>query len=84
MASTASKTAVAQGVITRRNIVKFISSYWTKNKCAPSLTEISAGVGLASHSAVRTHLLILQNEGKVTWQAGKMRSVRVLKPKPKR
>jgi SOS-response transcriptional repressor LexA len=83
MTTTASHSAVAQGIETRKQIVRFIRDYWRKNKTAPSLTEISTGVGLASHSAVRTHLLELRNQGNVTWVQGKMRTVRVVE-KPKR
>lgn len=81
MTTTASHSAVAQGVQTRKLIVRFIREYWRKNKTAPSLTEISAGVGLASHSAVRTHLMELREQKVITWVPGKMRTVRVVEKK---
>lgn len=67
-----------QGDATRAKITSFIQSYIAQNGVSPALTEIAAGVGLASHNAVRNHLLQLQSAGKVTWQPGKFRTLRVV------
>jgi SOS-response transcriptional repressor LexA len=71
-------TNLERGEDTRKRIMKFIKDYWKKNGCAPSLTEIAEGVSLSTHNSVRTHLLVLQNEGKVAWQPGKMRTIRLV------
>lgn len=67
-----------QGRQTRARIVEFIGNYHAENHVAPSLQEIADGVGLASHNAVRNHLLALKADGKVTWVEGRYRTVRVV------
>ena len=74
-------TTMSRGDQTRASIIKFIKAYWKKNETAPSLIEIADGVGLRTHNSVRTHLLVLRNQGQVTWREGQMRTVRVLEPK---
>lgn len=73
---------MARGDEMRERIKKFIREYHVDNGVAPSLTEIADGVGLSSHNAVRTHLLLLQARGEVTWQPGKYRTIRVIDPEP--
>lgn len=70
--------SIRQGIKTRAKIIKFITKYHGKYGCSPSLQEIAAGVGLASHNAVRAHLLTLRAAGVVTWVDGRYRTVRVL------
>lgn len=67
-----------QGDATRAKIISFVQTYIAENGVSPALTEIAAGVGLASHNAVRNHLLQLQSAGKVTWMPGKFRTLRVV------
>lgn len=43
----------------------------------PTVQEITDEVGLTSTSTTWFHLEILRAEGAVTWEAGKMRTIRV-------
>lgn len=68
-----------QGASRRAQIKAFISSYREKNDgLSPSLQEIGDAVGLASHNAVRNHLLMMKASGEVTWVEGRYRTVRVV------
>lgn len=74
----ASSALIAQGIDRRRAILRFIKAYVKKNGFAPSVEEITNGVGLASKTATRHHLDLLKESGDVTWTEGKYRSLRVL------
>ena len=79
-----SPATIQQGVDRRRDILKFCKTYIKKNGYGPSLQEISDGVGLHSPSGVRVHLQTLVADGKITWQSGVYRSLRIVeKPKAK-
>lgn len=69
---------IEQGVTRRRAIMRFVKAYIKKNGFAPSIEEITEGVGLLSKTATRNHLAILKDTGHVTWTDGKYRSLRVL------
>lgn len=77
----AGAATIAQGIDRRRKIVAFVRAYIKKNGFAPSIEEIADGVKLASKTAVRHHLQKLEEDGVVTMQAGKYRSLRVVEPK---
>jgi len=59
-------------------ILQFIRRYQSKHGYPPSIRDITSGVGLASPSTAHRHLLTLRSQGRVTWQQGKMRTLRVL------
>lgn len=71
-------TVSEQGEATRERIKAFITSHRSEHGFSPSLQEIADGVGLASHNAVRMHLLTLQTRGEVTWEPGRFRTVQVV------
>lgn len=73
-------TAWVQGDERREAIMQFIRDYWDEFGIAPSMQEITEGVGLNSKTATRHHLLILAEEGRVSSQQGKYRSIRVTEP----
>ena len=66
-----------QGDRRREAILLFIKSYWEEFGIAPSVDEITKGVGLSSKTAVRHHLAVLSDAGLVTTQTGKYRSIRL-------
>lgn len=72
---------IAQGIDRRRKIVTFIRAYVKKNGFAPSIEEIADGVALASKTAVRHHLQKLQEDGVITMQSRKYRSLRLVETK---
>jgi len=76
----AGAATIAQGKERRKKIMSYVKSYTRKHGFAPSIEEIAEGVGLESKTAVRHHLAILAEDGKVTMQPGKYRSLRVVDP----
>lgn len=68
---------IKQGIATRKAITKFIATYIRKNGVSPTLQEIAEGVGLASHNAVRAHLVRMRDAGEVTWVEGSVRTLRL-------
>lgn len=74
----AGEALLKQGKDRRAAILKFTRAYIRKNGYGPSVAEIADGVGLASKTAVRHHLEILQDEGKVTVTPGVYRSLRLV------
>lgn len=77
----AGAATIAQGIDRRRKIVAFVRKYIGKNGFAPSIEEIAVGVSLSSKTAVRHHLEKLREDGIVTMQPGKYRSLRIVEPK---
>lgn len=77
----AGAATIAQGITRRRQIVSFIRKYSTKHGFAPSIEEIADGVKLSSKTAVRHHLAKLQEDGVITMQPGKYRSLQIVTPK---
>lgn len=59
----------------RERILKFIERYTAKNGFAPSMKEIADAVGPLSTNAVRTHLLVLEGQGKLTMKPRVARSI---------
>jgi len=67
----------AQGT-TRNLVVKAVDEYWKHNGYGPSMTELCFVLG-KSHTAIRFHVVRLIEDGVLTKQPGKMRSIRVVK-----
>lgn len=59
-------------------ILKFLTSYIRKNGYAPSIREIGEAVGLTSTASVHYHLEILRQEGAITTDGVKKRTIRVV------
>lgn len=76
----AGAATLAQGRDRRRKIVKFLEGYIRKHGFAPSVEDISVGVGIGK-TAVRHHLAILQKDGHITMETGKYRSFQVVAQK---
>jgi SOS-response transcriptional repressor LexA len=74
----ASADLIEQGRQRRAEILACIASFHGKHGYAPSIAQIAAAVQLSSHSAVRHHLGLLKTQGKVTWEAGGHRSLRLV------
>lgn len=68
---------IAQGIDRRRAILRFIKDYAKRNKMAPSIEEIAAGVD-GSKTAVRYHIGVLIDDGFLSMIEGKYRSIRVI------
>lgn len=69
------------GNVRRAAILKFVKAYIRRNGISPSVEEVTQGVELASKSVTIYHLDKLEEQGKITRQRGKFRSIRVLEPK---
>ena len=63
---------------TRNLVVKAVDAYWKHNGYGPSMTELCFVLG-KSHTAIRFHIIRLVEDGVLTKQPGKMRSIRVAK-----
>lgn len=72
------KNLVRQGEKRREQMMKFIVRYVDEHGYAPTLTEIGAGVGIASPNAVRGHLDKLRDEGKIDMTPKIARSIVIL------
>ena len=59
-------------------ILQFIRRYQKKHGYPPSVRDITSAVGLASPSTTHVHLVALRSQGRVSWEQGKMRTLRVL------
>ena len=64
----------------RKEVLDFTKTYLEKKGYAPSLQEIQKRFKLASVSTAHFHISKLQNEGYVTKQNGKARSIKVTIP----
>lgn len=67
-----------QGERRREQILMYCRMYQDMHGFGPSIAEIASGVQLASKTAVRHHLLALQEDGKIEMTPGKYRSLRVV------
>ncbi|ABE67618.1 hypothetical protein Wildcat_13 [Mycobacterium phage Wildcat] len=59
------------------DILVFIEKYWASNGFAPSVRDITKGVGLNSPATTKHHLDKLKALGRITFTPGIARSVRV-------
>ena len=60
----------------KRDILHFIETYREKHGVSPTIREIGAGVGLSSSSSVHLHIVGLREMGYLTYQFGKVRTLR--------
>ncbi len=59
-------------------IFEYISEYITENGYAPSVRDICDGVGVKSTSTVHTHLKRLEDQGRLTYETGKRRAIKLI------
>ena len=64
--------------MTPERMLVLISRFIAKHGYSPSIPELMALAGLRSTSAAHYHLEALKYDGRITWQAGKQRTIRVL------
>jgi repressor LexA len=62
----------------RKEVLDFVKSYSERKGYSPSLEEIQHKLKLASVSTAHFHISKLQNEGYITKQSGKARSVEAM------
>lgn len=67
-----------QGVRTRERIYNFLVKFITKNGFAPSVREICGGVNLRSTASVYSHLVKLEEEGKIEMKEKSTRAIKVI------
>lgn len=59
-------------------IFEFIDQYIRENGYAPSVRDICDGVGVKSTSTVHTHLKRLEHQGRLTYETGKRRAIKLV------
>lgn len=59
-------------------IYDFIVSYIDENGYAPSVRDICDGVGVKSTSTVHAHLKRLETQGRLTYEGGKRRAIKLV------
>lgn len=59
-------------------IYDFIVSYIDENGYAPSVRDICDGVGVKSTSTVHAHLKRLETQGRLTYEGGKRRAIKLM------
>lgn len=62
----------------RQRIYDFLVDFFMQNGYAPSVREITAGVGLKSPSSTFSHLLVLEEEGKIKMKGNTTRAIRLV------
>ena len=65
----------------RERICQFIIDYTSEHSYAPTIREISKGVGLKSLSSVHSHLTQLEIEGRIETKPYCPRAIRVIRDK---
>lgn len=65
----------------REQICQFIIDYTSEHSYAPTIREISKGVGLKSLSSVHSHLIKLECEGRIEIKPHCTRAIRVIRYK---
>lgn len=73
----AGQALLDQGVKRRREIFDFAKGYIKEHGYGPSVDEMAKAVGLASKTAVRYHLKQMIEQGVITMETGKYRSLRI-------
>lgn len=65
---------------TRRQalVLAYVAAFTAERGYAPTLREIGDGLGIASVNAVSQHLFYLRKKGRLAWEDGKQRTMRVL------
>lgn len=66
--------------LTRRQalVLAYIAAFTAVRGYAPTLREIGKGLGIVSVAAVAQHLGYLRAKGRLTWEEGRQRTLRVL------
>lgn len=59
-------------------VLDFIISFIAKRGYAPSIREIQTALSLSSPSRVQDRLVALRSEGRIDWEPGLPRTLRVL------
>jgi|GEM_PF-3988290 len=72
------KYGTSEGRETRQRILNAIVSLHERMGLSPTVREIAEQAGVKSTSTVERHLEVLKQEGKVFWEKGKVRTIRVL------
>ena len=73
-----SKEQKEHGKELRERICRFIADYTATHSFAPTVREISAGVGLKSSASVYSHLTKLEIEGRIEVKPYSPRAIRVI------
>lgn len=66
------------GMETRQRIYEFLVEFMIKHGYAPSVREITDGVGLKSTSSVYAHLVHLETEGRIETKPYSPRAIKVV------
>ena len=61
----------------QQQICKFIAQFPSENGFAPTIREISSGVGISSTGVVQYHVLALERAGALTRREGFSRTIRL-------
>lgn len=72
------RTAKQQGVHTRERIYNFLVGFITENGYAPSVKEICGGLNLRSTASVYSHLVKLEEEGKIEMKEKSPRAIKII------
>jgi len=75
------KTPYAEITASQERVLDFIKEYIAKNTIAPSMAEITEGLGFRSANAVVEHMKRLELQGWIRTERRKARAIWVL-PKP--
>ena len=62
----------------RERVYSFLVQYIKNNGFAPSVREISIGIGLNSTSSVHSHLLKLEDEGRIKMKRNSPRAIKLV------
>lgn len=68
-----------QGNRVRQRIYDFLVDFFMQNGYAPSVREITAGVGLKSPLSTFSYLLVLEKEGKIKMKGNATRAIRLVR-----
>lgn len=66
------------GTETRQRVYNFLVEFMIKHGYAPSVREITDGVGLKSTSSVYAHLVHLETEGRIETKPHSPRAIKVV------
>lgn len=61
----------------RGRVLEWLIDYHAEHGYSPSVREIARGLGVTASTA-HYHLGVLRAEGKVAWESGQMRTLRVV------
>lgn len=66
------------GTNTRQRVLDFLIKFFKENGYAPSVREICDGVKLSSTSSVYSHLMKLEELGKIQIEPRKTRAIKII------